>query len=85
MITIRRTSRKLYSKIFKAHLNKVFFFLSRKIPIKTDGAEDACVPSAAKYPLPQRRQILAKDNFLRYLDLCYVNPACYKLNTFHLL
>ena len=26
-----------------------------------------------------------KKKFLRYLDLCYVNPACHKLKTFPLL
>ena len=33
--------------------------------------------TAAKYHLPPK----SKENFLRYLDLCYVNPAYHKLKT----
>ena len=38
------------------------------------------MPTAAKFPLPPKiADILCEDNFLRYLDLCYVNLANNKL------
>ena len=43
------------------------------------------VPSAAKYPLLTQGADFLEKNFLRHLDLCYVNPAHHKLKTFSLL
>ena len=45
----------------------------------TSGANDSKIPFA---PLGGR---FCETNFLRYLDLCYVNPAYYKSKTFPLL
>ena len=47
--------------------------------------EATCVPTSAKYPLPPKGVRFIEENFLRYLDLCYVNPDHQKLKTFPLL
>ena len=39
----------------------------------------------SKIPFTPKGGRFCEENFLRYLDLCYVNPAYYKLKTFSLL
>ena len=38
--------------------------------------------SGARTLYPQRWQIVGREIFLCYLDLCYVNPTYQKLETF---
>ena len=74
--------KKIFNAIKRTH---IFFSLKMNLRIThSHYLESEKVQTTAKYPLPPKGGRLCEENFLRYLDLYYVNSTCNKLKTFPL-